>query len=561
MRSPVITRLFLLAFLVAMHITANAQVCVWARTACGYESLSEYSQPSSVITDAAGSIYETGVYMGLHMYFGSVFMTNAAASTTQNIYLVKYDSSGNVRWAKSFGGLGVDVVADIALDSSGNIFMTGSIGSPSAVFGPSTITNANQYTIFLAKIDSNGNALWAKSAVGAGVAQPDGTCGIDIDPSNNVIITGEYSGFLDFGGVSLYDSEIVGSNAFIAKYDNSGNILWAKGSHGASAIDESSGIATDRTGNIYMTGIYFSGIITFDNDTLTNPFPHNASVVFLAKYDPSGNIVWARSFGDSSVTSGSEIASSNIATDLSDNIYITGGFSAPQLTGAGTTLTNPGFETNDIFLVKYNSSGGQVWLRGAGGTNDDFASAVTVDASGNIFIGGEFLSSAITFGSSTLSNPGLFLARFDPEGNATWSKDAIVGASSSLVGSIAPDAFGHLYATGALDSPLTLDAISLTDTVAPDQIVFLAKYGYLVNEVPELNKNTEGIEVYPNPVVGELHITCKNLMASVRIVDVLGQSVYTKDCNSLETTIDVSGLPAGLYFVKSSGSSKKFLKQ
>ena len=182
------------------------------------------------------------------------------------------------------------------------------------------------------------------------------------------------------------------------KYDTSGNVTWAKSAGGTSNGSLGNSVATDATGNIYVTGYFGSPTVTFGTTTLTNAGIGN---IFIVKYDSNGNVIWAKSAGGIA----SDYANS-VATDATGNIYITGFFSSSSITFGTTTLTNAG--NTDIFIAKYDINGNVICAKSAGGASNDQGNSVATDANGSTYITGRFASPSITFRTTTLTNLGTY---------------------------------------------------------------------------------------------------------------------------------------------------------
>ena len=313
-------------------------------------------------------------------------------------YLNLFSQVPEWAWAKSAGGASYDIGYAIATDAIGNIVVTGNFVSPTITFGKTTLTNSGENDIFVVKYDSSGNVLWAKSA--GGVCTPD-VCGdistgISTDLNGNIVVTGYFnSPIIAFDSTKLTNSGS-SSNIFVVKYNPNGNVIWAKSAGGTSWV-LSWGISTDASGNIIITGNYYSPTLSFDSLTLSNIGEND---IFVVKYDSNGNVLWAKSAGG---TLGEEGYS--VSTDANGNIVVTGSFSSPTLSFDSLTLSNIG--ENDIFVVKYDSNGNVLWAKSAGGTLGDEGYSVSTDANGNIIMTGFYNSPTILFGSTTLTNSGL----------------------------------------------------------------------------------------------------------------------------------------------------------
>jgi hypothetical protein len=269
---------------------------------------------SGVAVDSSSNAYITGYTLG-------TFAGNTSAGGN-DVFVAKYDSSGNQIWVKQFGTTSSDFGNGIAVDSSGNTYITG--GTSDTFSGN---TNAGNYDVFVAKYDSSGNQVWVKQF---GTSSSDFGSGIAVDSSGNAYIAGQTNG--TFAGNTNAGS----ADMFIAKYDSSGNQVWVK-QFGTSSGDFGSGIAVDASGNTYTTG--------YTEGALAGNISAGSADMFIAKYDTSGNQVWVKQFGTSSSDFGS-----GIVVDSSGNAYIAG-----QTNGTFAGNTNAG--GNDAFLVRFDLLG------------------------------------------------------------------------------------------------------------------------------------------------------------------------------------------------------------
>jgi len=210
----------------------------------------DYGQ--SIAVDKSGNVYITGYFTGTAA-FGSVSKTSKG---NNDIYLAKYHKSGILQWVESAGGSGEDFGFGIAVDSLGNVYITGNYQG-AASFDSVTKTSAGGFDIFVAKYNSSGSIQWAQSAGGA---SNDYGQAIAIDDNGNSYITGYYYDAITFGTISKTSKG--SADIFIAKYNTSGAVQWAQSAGGTSA-DLANGIALDSIGNVYVTG-YYQGTINFN---------------------------------------------------------------------------------------------------------------------------------------------------------------------------------------------------------------------------------------------------------------------------------------------------------
>ncbi|HOY32958.1 MAG TPA: T9SS type A sorting domain-containing protein [Bacteroidales bacterium] len=339
---------------------------------------------TSLKVDILGNVYAVGYGRG-QFTVGSVTIANA-------LFILKYDANGNLIWAKSMKGYGD--WASIALDHSGNAYMTGNFRSDSLIFGYITLVNAHPqawyHDIFLAKLDTNGNILWAKSAGGI---NNDNALSIAIDNLNNVYITGyDTSPSISFDSVTFENTGV-----FLVKYDTNGNVIWAKNFIGT-GWGIGACVAVDNAGNPYVTGYYDGYSLYVDSIILTNYYPASNDVFFI-KTDMDGNVHWAKSAGGYGFDFGL-----SVAVDAFGSSYFVGSFKSDSITFGSLTLDNSSLTYDDIYIVKYDTDGNALWAINEGGTQHDGANSVAVDAAANLYVTGGFRSPTLTFNNITLTN-------------------------------------------------------------------------------------------------------------------------------------------------------------
>jgi len=528
-------------------IQADAQVANWQWAKSGHGA--SHDQGNSIAIDASGNSYVAGYFCSLSITFGSTTLINSGnTGNFGDVFLVKYDPSGNVLWARSAGGSYNDEAMGLAIDASGNIYITGHFINQTITFGAFTLTNSGAIDLFIAKYDSNGNVLWAKSAAGATF---DYAYSAAIDASGNCLITGYFdSPSITFGSFTL--NQAGGGDLFLAKYDPSGNVLWAK-SAGGSYRDVANSVCTDASGNSYITGDFQSATITFSSGTLNNTTNSGTySDALTVKYDSSGNVLWAKSMGGVLNDYGN-----SISVDAMGNSYIAGDFQSGTIVFGTSTLTNMG--SSDLFLAKYDGTGNTVWAKSSGGIYSDAANSVCTDASGNSFVTGSFASPAITFGSITLSNPFstsacIFVTRYDAFGNSLWAKTEVKFTLDGDAGNaVSQDASGNMYVTGYYKSSHIIigsDTLINTNSFKRGE-VFIASLSILEG-MNSLDSSDNSISVFPNPSSGTFSVSNKFTSEfDIEIFNSLGQAVfYRKNVNESRFEIDLLDQADGIYFVR-----------
>jgi hypothetical protein len=278
---------------------------------------------ASITTDASGNVYVTGNFDGTVDFDPGSGVTNLTSVGLDDVFIQKLDTDGNLEWAVSFGGDLYDRGTSVSTDASGNVFTTG-IFRNAVDFDPGSgvnnLTSAGGYDVFVHKLDTDGNFVWARSFGGG--SWDDAGLAVTADASGNVYTTGFFYETVDFdpgSGVSDLTSE-GDRDVFLQKLDASGNFEWAV-AYGSSIRDEGTSITTDASGNIYLTGI-FQETVDFDPGSgVTNLTSAGNWDVFLQKLDADGNSIWAGSFGGEGMD---DVGC--IALDASGDVYTTGSF-------------------------------------------------------------------------------------------------------------------------------------------------------------------------------------------------------------------------------------------
>lgn len=436
--------------------------------------------------DGSGNAIITGNFRNTVDFDPGPGTSNLTAGTgAANAYVASYTNNGNYQFAGMLGGYDAssypDLGYDVALDGSGNVYITGSFtGTVDFDPGPGvanlTSTAVNTADVFIAKYDAAGNYLYAKQMGGISA---DNAYSLFVDVSGNVYITGTFSGTADFdpgpGVVNLVSAGI--TDIFFAKYDASGNYVYAKGIGGTN-LDYGASLSVDGSGNVYVTG-YYQGTVDFNPGAgVANLVSAGSDDIFFAKYDASGNYVYAKSIGGTGTDNGN-----SIKVDGNGSVYITGYYqgTADFDPGAGVVnLVSAG--ANDIFAAKYDASGNYVYAKSFGGSGNDAGNKILVDAGGNIYVAGSF-SSIADFdpgaGVVNLVSAGsndIFIAKYNTVGNYVYAKS--MGGSNNDNGSgLISDAGGNIYMTGNFTGTADFDpnAGTQTQTAWNNSDIYLVK--------------------------------------------------------------------------------------
>lgn len=529
MKNLVVSALLFVSFL----SSAQTPNWLWAKRAGGLG----HDFGTRISADALGNCYVTGYFQGPSAAIGNFTFT---AQTGSNLFLAKYDSLGTVLWSKAGVTLGQSIGEDIKTDSNGNSYFLGSYTGPTLTLGSASVVSQNGCVV-AGKIDQSGNVLWLKN-VGYKNSAPYGHLAITIDGSGNSYVTGQASSNFSMpvdsliltkldnsgnvvwqkyatgtnwntyslatdqlgnsyvagrisGGTSLdlhgavLTNTMTGANIFIAKFDASGNLIWAKSAGNYPTLYEPS-IAIDGSGNSIVAGHYLGTYAGFGSITLTNPAQGD---LYVVKFDPLGNVLWAKGTG-----SLGGARAKGIVTDWQGNIFITG--TCGSMVPFGTfTLTGSGGP--EIFITKYDANGNVLWAKGAGGNGVDVADGISLGANNNLFITGSSFSIKNIFGSTVLLN-----------------SDTILGSNEIFVAKISG--------------------------MTPPQIT---------TSISEKETGQLKISVFPNPMKDQAFIRLSHSVnnAEITIFNALGQKVRRiSGINGTKLSIDRNGLEDGIYFLQ-----------
>jgi gliding motility-associated-like protein len=345
----------------------------------------------------------------------------ALITIIQHLVVPQKLAAQSYEWVKSAGGAtGVSSIypGKLHVDAEGNTYVAGAIHNKVTFDGKEIVSSGVPAygDVFIAKYDPKGKLLWLKRDGGTGDEYAQD---IAVDAHGNIYILGFFSKIFDsrsceIGGVSLI-SKGNEHEYFLAKYDSKGTLIWVKQSYNSGhTIQTPSLMKLDKDGNIIVEGT-FKGEMKIGDLTLKND--GKIFSLFLAKFSPEGNTLWARSqlhnFHPSGMVSGGQFTVAGLSTDNNGNIYYTGGFNGTMNIGGEQAIS----QADDIFLVKLNPNGQRIWYKILGGRFYDTVTDLVIDSKDNPYL--LLWTAELTidgFSSSTAS--GSYVAKFDPNGKA-----------------------------------------------------------------------------------------------------------------------------------------------
>ncbi|MCX7861886.1 MAG: T9SS type A sorting domain-containing protein [Bacteroidales bacterium] len=463
----------LLIFLIS---TIHAQLSLqWVFSAGSNSSES----PVKIAVDSFENIYVLGDFSNefLQDIYGNTL--NLSSNGSSDIFLLKYNKDMQLIWAISFGGNGIDRSKDFKIVD--NYLVITGFFSNSVDFDASsnsyTLTSNGNYDIFLLKYSLNGNFVWVKQIGGIG---PDIGRSIAILSNHDILLTGEINATVDFDPsdnvFNLSTNGISGiTDVFIAKYNSNGQFIWAIKTTGNS-YTYSYSITTDYQNNIYIIGTYFK---TVDFDPGTGTYNLTAvgtsCDVYIAKYSPTGNLIWVKSIGGTKNDFINEIALDN------NSLYAIGHFQdIVDFDPSPSVLYKTSQGQHDIFLVKFDLNGNFIWVNTFGSTGSDLGTSCMVDSSNNIYILGAF-QGTVDFdpgtGTSILSAMGsydTYLCQYTSSGQFLNAKKL---QSLNDDRSVSITFFqNNLYLLGSYTGTLNFEVNPFSYTSSGQQDLYIAKY-------------------------------------------------------------------------------------
>lgn len=545
------TILFILFFLGAVPFFAQAPNWQWLRGAVASGNVG--NEGYSIATDAAGNVIIAGWFKSPVITFGTVSLTNNGMS---DIFITKYDAAGNVLWAKSTGGSQNDRAYSVTTDLAGNVFVAGCFYSPTMIVGTDTLVdNSADDDIFLAKYDANGNPLWARRA---GAAGEDRAHCVTTDGNGDVAIGGRFNS----PSITIGTSVLVNNNGlydlFLAKYDASGNPLWAK-SFGGNNNESAYGI-TSQSGHLFLTGEFDSPSIVFGTSTLIS---NGIGDIFLTAFDGGGNTLWAKNTGGTSLECGN-----GVAIDAVGSLYVAGYFYSPTVTFGTTTLVNAvnTAATTDACLFKYDSTGNPLWAKRGGGAFSEFGYAVAVDPKSNVYFTGNLVSFPDTFDTAILTAPvgsvdPMFIVSYDSSGVLLCGQALASGGDDN--NAVAAFAAGEAFIGGDyIANPFYVGSDSLLLTSSED--VFLARFDCNgTNGIPGVQSESRQLRIFPNPSNGKSVIENPFPGTEMELVicNALGQPVLSEKIPAQKSEVDFSALANGLYILRIKAGDVSFMQK
>ncbi|MBT7993704.1 MAG: T9SS type A sorting domain-containing protein [Bacteroidetes bacterium] len=539
---------------------------LWVNT-----SGSKRQDMSCGITVEGYSIYTGGTYWEtFYAEFDSIKAVGLC-----DIYIQKLDTSGNLVWLKSAGGKGGDFPKGITANAN-LIFICGQFND-SCYFDDKYVIGKNSYDIFNAVLSPKGDFKWAKSGLGDYGNYPNG---ISSDDLGNTYLTGCFGETISFDNTQLTSSGK--TDAFIVKYDSFGVCHWAVKAGGA-LYDQGTGIFADSKSGIVLTG-FFDGQMNIGSKNFTG---YGGKDIFVAEYDASGTLLWAKNAGGSSFDFGLAITKDN------SSAYATGYFTT-QATFGSTQLNAPGTD-QDLFIARLAipppatviitkhpqdqvvcEDGSAFFNVGAIGKNlsfqwkfngndvsgatDSFLTLIGVDASNS----GSYTCTISDSAYSVTSDPGILTLGSEPVISQHPQNATVTRHSKVTLKVLASGANSYQWQKDGTDlTGETLNTLIFSDVQFSDEgkyrCVVSGICGIITSDESTLTIITTGISdpidqvlsISPNPTKGIIEIRLQNSdkELQIEIYDTKGKRIIHKNIQGKSEKLDLSHLNKGIYII------------
>ncbi len=453
------------------------------------------SEGTDVFQDPLGNNFICGNYEGGFIHADSVYDSYGASGT--DLYAARLDGDGNWLWISTAGGTGNDAAAAVVADANQSSYLTGSFTN-SAQFGSHTLTSQGGTDAFVAKLDGQGNWLWAVSFGGLGA---DAGKDIVTDSQGNLYVTGTFSGSVDFGAQTLTSQG--GTDIYVLKLGPSGLPL-AVVHGGGDALDLAGGLVITPEGKLALCAAFCSDAV-FGERPYHSQGGYDILVALL-----SDDLQWLQSL---SAGGSEDDLAAGIDVDAAGNLYLAGTFSGSIAFGSYSISS---WGASDAFAAKLTPQGAWRWASSCGSTDDDQALALATDPNGTTFLTG-YARGNVHFGNQEAavhSRQDILTAALDQSGNWLWLTltgqlwhDPSLDQGDLRGSSICLDELENCIVTGKFSGNVVFANIECEPLGAYDTFVGLLRDGVAVSDPSQAPAAELNLLACPNPFSGEVGLT------------------------------------------------------
>jgi hypothetical protein len=398
-----------------------------------------------IAVDGSGNAYVTGFTWPTDFPTSGAYQSSNAGGAG-DVFVTKFNSAGSLAYSTYLGGSQQEVGYAIAVDGSGNAYVTGSTWSTDfPTSGPYQASNGGGGDVYIAKLNSAGNALAYSTYLG-GSLEDFGTA-IAVDGSGNAFVTG-WTNSTNLPTSGAYQSSLGGEyDAFITKLNSGGSTIAYSTYLGGTGLDYAYAIAIDASSNPYVTGFTYSS--DFPTSNAVQSSNAGGADLFITKLNSGGSTIAYSTY----LGGGGEDFGFEIAVDGSGNAYLSGATTSTDFPTSGALQSSYGGNT-DAFVTRLNSSGSAIaYSTYLGGSDYDAGDGIAVDGSGNVYVTGATSSTNFpTFDPYQASFAGgtydAFITKLNSSGGTLAYSTYFGGSDDDVAYGLAIDGSGNAYITG-----------------------------------------------------------------------------------------------------------------
>jgi gliding motility-associated-like protein len=490
-------------YFVIFSAAAQMPILTWSKTFDPYSAGN--SNARTVGIDAVGNVYSAGFFEASVDFDPGpgVFMMTGGNYANSGVYISKLDANGNFLWARQIPALLQFSQLELKIDAPGNIYLVSETWVAADMdpgLGVFTISPIGFRDIFVVKLNTNGDFVWAKQIGGPGDTGPRASM-LELDKDNNIIIAGGFNNTVDFDpGPAVYNiTSSAHVQSFLIKLNNNGDFIWAKQFGNSPELYGGSNITNiecDASSNIVVIG-GFTRTCDFDPGsgvyTVTSS-PGSTGDGFIVKLDKNCNFIWAKTFGQTG-SNNYLMYPTGIAIDGMGDIVTTGGFIGDFDFDPGPALNVHFSNPFDCYILKLTGQGDFIWVKIIGmATESDGGNDIAVDVANNVYVTGGF-GTSIDFD----PGPGVFMIN-----NPYYGAPAVV----------------KLSPVGDFRYAAAFQSISYGTSSFTRMVMDAAKNIYITGTATGVNDFDPGpgvFQVYGGPFVLKLG-ACLNATSSIQTV-------------------------------------------
>jgi hypothetical protein len=556
--------LFCISFLPSFNGSAQP-TWQWAINDSVHGTGTRGSEGTTATADKNGNACVGGYSIGSSTFFGSITLPNP--TVFEQAFITKIDSSGHYLWVQGSQS-NYAMVVSVATDPAGNVYALMLYETDSLVFGGSlllTQTNPLSEMYALVKLSPSGSVVWAKNiapqAISVFLGPPDPVGNLGCDVSGNIYVTG---GFL-LPSITIGTTTLLKlgppaptTNLFVAKYDPSGSVVWAK-SIACTGNITFGNMAVSPYGTVYVAGSFSDSLFSGSRVQFTSL----GSPPFVVKIDYAGNTAWMQ------MNSQPQLTYEGVATDKYDRVYLAGTFNISSLVYGAATFTSPYATGYNVLFARLDSAGNVSWAHAGYDSSSEFqATAFTISADncGAVVATGSMAypaavtqptsSEFLLFGTDTLRVPAgsydpMFIVTYDSAGGYIASTALATGGDDA--GGACADNLGNLFIANDFETTVQIGSTIFGNSDPYYEALFVARYHYSAGICPGVAAVTaiaeipaDAIFLYPNPTSGIISVRGADA-GCIRVYDLMGRLI-TQAFNT--DRLSIAGHPAGMYLVR-----------